>query len=283
MRNGRNPKSPAFQFYPGDFLADRNVAAMTMEERGVYVTLLCFQWIDGPLPSDTNRLARMVHIAPEAFARLWESLTPCFDVVTGTTIANGRLERERGFQAEGRSKRLEASRIAQEARLRLESSSNRARTEHDSSPPLHPTPYAPSPTPQALPPTPETLSPTRNPRAARAVSDAAPIEIPSSLDSPEFRTALTDYQAARTEQRIKKLGPVGLKNLLKRLAEMGPQRAIAALEFSGGFKGSVVEPPSKNGSGNLFKKPEPPVPVYRDAADLMREAEAKRAGLKAAQ
>ena len=31
-------KSPAFQFYPKDWLADPDVACMTMAERGIYIT-----------------------------------------------------------------------------------------------------------------------------------------------------------------------------------------------------------------------------------------------------
>ncbi len=172
MRNGRNPKSPAFQFYPGDYLSDRNVVAMTMEERGVHLTLLCSQWIDGPLPADPAKLARLVHLTPEAFARVWPAVSPCFDVLGEGTIANGRMERERAFQAEGRERRIEASKIATEARLAKECDSNRARIEHESSPPLSPTPDTRSPTPQALPPTPETLSPAKKSRAPRAPSGA---------------------------------------------------------------------------------------------------------------
>jgi hypothetical protein len=34
-------KSPAFQFYPKDFLTDENVRVMSLQERGAYITLLC--------------------------------------------------------------------------------------------------------------------------------------------------------------------------------------------------------------------------------------------------
>lgn len=38
------PKSPAFQFYPRDYLADPIVVCMTLEEQGAYVRLLCHAW-----------------------------------------------------------------------------------------------------------------------------------------------------------------------------------------------------------------------------------------------
>lgn len=34
-------KSPAFQFYPADFLADENVIAMSLEDRGALITSIC--------------------------------------------------------------------------------------------------------------------------------------------------------------------------------------------------------------------------------------------------
>ena len=52
-------KSPAFQFYPKDFISDLNVQMMTMEERGVYITLLCSAWIEGQVPDDIIILKRL--------------------------------------------------------------------------------------------------------------------------------------------------------------------------------------------------------------------------------
>lgn len=42
-------KSPAFQFYPKDFLTDINVISMSLEERGAYITLLCYDWLEDGL------------------------------------------------------------------------------------------------------------------------------------------------------------------------------------------------------------------------------------------
>jgi uncharacterized protein YdaU (DUF1376 family) len=46
-------KSPAFQFYPNEFLAD--VADMTQSEVGAYILLLAHQWNHGSIPSDVER------------------------------------------------------------------------------------------------------------------------------------------------------------------------------------------------------------------------------------
>jgi len=45
---------PAFQFYAADFLG--GTAAMTAEEAGIYIRLLCHQWVNGHLPCEPQRL-----------------------------------------------------------------------------------------------------------------------------------------------------------------------------------------------------------------------------------
>ena len=42
-------KRRLFQFYPNDFLLDANVISQSMQERGVYITLLCVCWQQGLL------------------------------------------------------------------------------------------------------------------------------------------------------------------------------------------------------------------------------------------
>ncbi|HEX4350095.1 MAG TPA: hypothetical protein VH251_06900 [Verrucomicrobiae bacterium] len=46
-------KSPAFQFYPNEFLAD--VADMTQHEVGAFILLLSHQWNHGSIPADVER------------------------------------------------------------------------------------------------------------------------------------------------------------------------------------------------------------------------------------
>ena len=41
---------PAFQFYPQDFIT--GVMYLTMEERGMYITLLCIQWSKNRIPKE---------------------------------------------------------------------------------------------------------------------------------------------------------------------------------------------------------------------------------------
>lgn len=104
-------QSPAFQFYPKDFLADGNVAGMSMAERGAYITLLCVCWREGSLPMDTKRLAHMVGATHQAFARVWPAVQACFEEQDGRLV-HKRLDKERAKQAEFRAQQSAAGKAS---------------------------------------------------------------------------------------------------------------------------------------------------------------------------
>ncbi len=81
-------KSPAFQFYPADFLT--GTAIMTAEERGIYIALLCYQWEMGGLPDDNRLLARLAGADPDsrALAGVREKFNLCAD----GKLRNSRLD-----------------------------------------------------------------------------------------------------------------------------------------------------------------------------------------------
>jgi uncharacterized protein YdaU (DUF1376 family) len=101
--------SPAFQFYPADFLADANVALMSLEGRGAYITLICYCWREGSIPSDLARLGRLCGVDSSAMAQLWPELEPCFEKAEDRYY-QPRLERERIKQQEYRTERQESGR-----------------------------------------------------------------------------------------------------------------------------------------------------------------------------
>lgn len=96
-------KSPAFQFYPKEFLTDGNVASMSLQECGAYIKLLCLCWQDESIPSDQGRLANMVGISPAGFQKLWPAISACF-VEDGGRLRHGRLDSERRKQEAFRQK-----------------------------------------------------------------------------------------------------------------------------------------------------------------------------------
>ena len=76
---------------------DGHVAAMSLQERGAYITLLCLCWHEQELPVEIPKLARMVGVLPEVFAGFWPAVRVCFTEVDGHLI-HKRLDKERAKQ-----------------------------------------------------------------------------------------------------------------------------------------------------------------------------------------
>jgi uncharacterized protein YdaU (DUF1376 family) len=56
MSKKQQGKSPAFQFYAQDWLADFKVRCLTYEQKGIYIELLAMSWIE-PITSDIEKLS----------------------------------------------------------------------------------------------------------------------------------------------------------------------------------------------------------------------------------
>lgn len=106
------PRKPWFPFYTDDFWQDENVAAMTLEEVGLYLRLLCLQWREGSIPADPERLARIAGISREAIGTLWENVSGCFQPLPDdpTRLANPRLLAVANRQTEVHRKAVESGR-----------------------------------------------------------------------------------------------------------------------------------------------------------------------------
>lgn len=96
-KNARKGKAPAFQFYPADYLADENVALMTLEEQGAYLRLMCFEWREGSIPADIKKLARLCGCSADAMQQMWGALAPCFEPHPehDDRLVHPRLQKER--------------------------------------------------------------------------------------------------------------------------------------------------------------------------------------------
>jgi len=106
MQKFKINKAPAFQFYAGDFLSDINVQLMTMSQRGIYITLLANEWIEGELPNNLLKL-KMLCGNPINFKTEWDAIKHCFVVENGKLI-NNRLEKERGKMVSYRERMSDA-------------------------------------------------------------------------------------------------------------------------------------------------------------------------------
>lgn len=90
--------SPAFQFYPADWLADAKVAMSTLEQEGAYIRLLSYAWREGSIPACPKQCAALIGKgATEELARVvqgWFNQSQADD----TKLVHPRLEKEREKQ-----------------------------------------------------------------------------------------------------------------------------------------------------------------------------------------
>jgi len=87
-------KSPAFQFYPQDFLVGS--AMLSAEEAGAYIRLLCYSWTHDGLPDDDAQLQRLAGCHGNAIASIRHKFGRCDD----GRLRNERLESIRNKQIE---------------------------------------------------------------------------------------------------------------------------------------------------------------------------------------
>lgn len=111
-------KSPAFQFYAAEFLADENVVLMSNQEVGCYIKLMAYCWREGSIPADIAKIAKLCGEDGSAMAQLWLSIKQCFVLANGShdRLTHPRLEKEREKQGEFRKGRSEAGKKGASAR-----------------------------------------------------------------------------------------------------------------------------------------------------------------------
>ena len=65
-------------FYYHDFFEDESVKLMTNEQIGCYVRLLTHQWVEGSIPADTKRLAKICHVTRQRWASIRDGILVCY-------------------------------------------------------------------------------------------------------------------------------------------------------------------------------------------------------------
>lgn len=102
-------KSPAFQFYPSDYLADKNTAVMNTEQVGAYHLLMMYCWKEGSLPDDMEELAILSRMETSKFEEAWEKrIQRCFIQNEDGNWIHPRLEKERDKQKNYKDQKKEA-------------------------------------------------------------------------------------------------------------------------------------------------------------------------------
>jgi len=110
-------KSPAFQFYAAEFLADENVVMMSNQEVGCYIKLMAYCWREGSIPSDISKIGKLCGEDGSAMAQLWLSIGCCFrSASTSDRLIHKRLENEREKQEKYRAERSESGKKGAKAK-----------------------------------------------------------------------------------------------------------------------------------------------------------------------
>jgi uncharacterized protein YdaU (DUF1376 family) len=100
--------SPAFQFYPREWLSDFDARALTDAQRGFYLDLVCYCWEADGLPNDTKKIAAAMNRPLQSFLKLWSTGVSDLFFERDGKLYNQKLEREKAKQAE-RSSRAKSS------------------------------------------------------------------------------------------------------------------------------------------------------------------------------
>ena len=105
------PKIPYFPFYPDDWISSPKVMLMTMEQRGIYITLLSYAWNfpDGVLPDNMSLLQRFCHGAKAK--NIAHVLDTCFERRADVGWTNPRMLHERSKVVTKRENISQASKI----------------------------------------------------------------------------------------------------------------------------------------------------------------------------
>lgn len=93
---------PSFQLYAADFYVDTN--EWTCEEVGVYVRLLMSEWVNGDLPNNLTKLARIAGFDQKKFQKVAPQVLKKFQVNGNERLINLRLEETRLEQRKHREK-----------------------------------------------------------------------------------------------------------------------------------------------------------------------------------
>lgn len=217
-------KRPAFQFYPGDWLGSQRVSLLTLEEEGAYLRLLASCWQHGSIPSDADKIARL--IGKGASTTLATTLTTMFQPhpFNSALLVHDRLERERDKQDAWAEKSREGGRKSAEKRQNLKGGSTTVQ------PPLE----------GCLP---NGSNQKATLQSSSSSSNKERLEFPKNLQTPEFEKAWEEYLEYRKKGRMKSLLPTSQVAQLKKMSEWGHDAAIKAINetISQGWQG-IFEP-----------------------------------------
>lgn len=108
-------KSPAYQMYAQDF--DMDTKDWTAIEVGIYIRLLNYEWVNGGIPIEPARIARIAGIDPRTCRKLLPVVLTKFGIDEEAKMyVNRRLEEEREIQHKYRESQSIKGKLSAEKR-----------------------------------------------------------------------------------------------------------------------------------------------------------------------
>jgi uncharacterized protein YdaU (DUF1376 family) len=156
---------PSFPFNVNDFLFDEVVDAMSAEEVGAYIRLLCRAWNQKPagtIPDDDSTLARWSHLSPDRWTACRPAVLAAFTAPSNGRMTQKRMAAEYRKMTEARRVRSSAGRMGAKKKWQCYSNAmappEQCHSQTDDA--IHPIPIHPD--------TEQTLCTPSNPRDVRA-------------------------------------------------------------------------------------------------------------------
>lgn len=123
--------APAFQLYASDTIADKHYRLMSLEERGLLLSLLCECWVNRSVPADPDALGKWLGYPAGEVKNALSSRVVSFFSLSNGELVSPKLERYRKELEERREKMSKGGKKGAKAKWRNAS-------ESDGRPPDHP-------------------------------------------------------------------------------------------------------------------------------------------------
>ncbi len=201
---------------------------MPVDTRGVYITLLCYQWVNGYVPKDEHDLARICAVSHDEITKHLLYLDDKYidNPERKGTRVNPRMERERQKQHAFRESRAKAGRASGRKRA------NKRRTKSNSSSSSSSSSSSLSSKTQRSP----AGTGREHPFGDDAVEQS---KYPDGLNVD----AWDKYVEHRRDIKAKKLTPKGAAQAMKKWAKTSPEAQMRAVEagIANGWTGCFPE------------------------------------------
>ena len=225
-------KRPSFQFYPADWLSDMRVRMLPWASRGLYIELLCYCWREDYIPADGSAIAQLCGCHDSAIVE------PCLQLFQKhpddpSKLVHKRLLEEKLKQDQYREERSLSGKRGAKSRWGSEIKESRESVERgilaDSSANGSANGSAIN---QPMAKNGSSTSSTTSKKKGDESPGQEEIEIPSNLQTTQFRQAWSEFLDYRKAGKFKPLQPASIAAQLKQLSEMGHDIAVEAIATS---------------------------------------------------